>query len=64
MVRSSTFLVCHQVVQPDGINNATDIPDKMRRIKYGDPAREKILIFLTNNFTLPAVKVADIFRSG
>ncbi|MDE0209061.1 MAG: hypothetical protein OXJ64_04180 [Boseongicola sp.] len=62
MVRS-TGLVCDQVVRPDGINSATDFPDKTRRVKYRDQERDKTLVFLTDNFALPAMTVADICRS-
>lgn len=62
-VDRSTGLVCDQVVRPDGVNSATDFPDKMRRVKYRDPDRDKTLVFLTNNFALPAMTVADIYRS-
>ena len=62
-VDRSTGLICDQVVRPGGVNSATDFPDKLRRIKYRDPERGKTLVFLTNNFTLPAMSVADIYRS-
>ena len=62
-VDRSTGLICDQVVRPSGVNSATDFPDKLRRIKYRDPERGKTLVFLTNNFTLPAMSVADIYRS-
>lgn len=31
-------------------------------IRYLDPEKKKRLIFLTNNFTLPAFVVAELFR--
>ena len=62
-VDRTTGLICDQVVRPDGVNSATDFPDRLRRIRYRDPARDKTLIFLTNNFALPAMTVADIYRS-
>ena len=62
-VDRGTGLVCDQVVRPDGVNSATDYPDRLRRIKYRDPERDKTLVFLTNNFALPAMTVADIYRS-
>ena len=62
-VDRSTGLVCDQVVRPDGVNSATDYPDRLRRIKCRDPERDKTLVFLTNNFALPAMTVADIYRS-
>ncbi len=59
----STGLVCDQVARPDGVNSATDFPAKLRRIRHRDSERGKTLIFLANNFTLPAMSVADIHRS-
>ena len=37
-------------------------PDCLRRIRYTDPKTAKTLVFLTNNFTLPAIVVADLYR--
>ncbi len=62
-VDRSTGLVCDQVVRPDGVNSATDYPDRLRRIRCRDPERDRTLVFLTNNFALPAMTVADIHRS-
>ena len=62
-VDRTTGLICDQVVRPDGVTSATDFPDRLRRIRYRDPAHDKTLIFLTNNFALPAMTVADIYRS-
>lgn len=38
-------------------------PDKLRRIKYFDSKTQKQLIFFTNNMTLPAKTIADLYRS-
>jgi IS4 transposase len=38
-------------------------PDPLRRVRYHDVERDKRLVFLTNNFLLPAKTVADIYRS-
>src|SRR5213076_2044669 len=38
-------------------------PDKLRRIRYFDPQQDRRLIFLTNNFTLPPLTVAQLYRS-
>ena len=35
----------------------------MRRIGYRDPATGKVLVFLTNNFTVPALTIAQLYRS-
>ncbi len=59
-VDRGTGLVRDQVVRPDGVNSATDHPDRLRRIRHRDPERDRTLVFLTNNFALPAMTVADI----
>ena len=53
-------LICDQVVRPSGVNSATDYPDKLRRIRYRDAERDKTLVFLTNNFVLPALTIAEL----
>lgn len=37
-------------------------PEKMRRVKYHDSETNKIFIFLTNNFILPALKIALLYK--
>ena len=62
-VDRTSGLICDQVVRSASVNSATDFPDRLRRIKYRDPVRDKTLVFLTNNFALSAMTVADIYRS-
>jgi hypothetical protein len=38
-------------------------PEPMRRIKYFDQNTDKVLVFLTNSFDLPAKTVADIYKA-
>ena len=38
-------------------------PDKIRRIRYFDTEHNKRLYFLTNNFLLPPLTIADLYRS-
>jgi Transposase DDE domain/Domain of unknown function (DUF4372) len=38
-------------------------PDRIRRISYKDLESGKILVFLTNNFDLPALTIAQLYRS-
>ncbi len=45
------------------IESATHYPDPLRRIHYVDPERDKKLVFLTNNFALPALTIAHLYRS-
>ena len=39
-----------------------DYPDPLRRIGYRDPLTGKSLVFLTNNFTVPALTIAQLYR--
>ncbi len=52
-----------QTVVLVGFNSRLAYPDPMRRVRYYDIERDKRLVFLTNNFLLPAKTVADIYRS-
>jgi len=42
--------------------SATAYPDPLRRVTYRDPEAGKRLKFLTNNFTLPALAIAEIYK--
>ncbi len=37
-------------------------PDRLRRVSYKDPESGKGLVFLTNNFDLPALTVAQLYK--
>ena len=52
-----------QTVLLVGYKSRMAYPDPLRRVRYHDAARDKRLVFLTNNFLLPAKTVADIYRS-
>lgn len=55
-------LKCDQTVRPTGFYTAKGYPEKLRRIKYHDPKTDKTFVFLTNNFSLPAMTIADLYR--
>ena len=40
-----------------------DYPQPLRRVRYEDPVTKKRLVFLTNNFTLPAIVIAQLYKS-
>jgi hypothetical protein len=44
-------------------NQLARYPDPLRYIKYFDRTTKKTLVFLTNNFELPAHTVADIYKA-
>jgi len=37
-------------------------PDRLRRVSYRDPEDGKVLVFLTNNFDLPALVIAQLYK--
>ena len=37
-------------------------PERLRRVSYRDPEDGKVLVFLTNNFDLPALVIAQLYR--
>jgi len=45
-----------------GTRSAKDYPDQIRRVRYRDRERNKTLVFLTNNFNLPALTIAELYR--
>jgi len=61
-VDKATGVLCDQTVTLHGFYVKKSYPDKLRRIKYYDADKKKRLVFLTNNFLLPAVTIADIYR--
>ena len=62
-VDKSTGLRCDQVIRLSGFNTRKSYPDKLRRVKYHDNQTDKILVFLTNNFDIPAITVAELYRN-
>jgi len=51
-----------QTVRLTGVNSAKNYPANLRRIKYYDARTDKTLTFLTNNFLLPAMTIAELYR--
>jgi hypothetical protein len=39
-----------------------DYPEKLRRIRFYDTEQDRRLVFLTNNFSLPALTIAKIYK--
>ena len=61
-VDKTTGLKCDQTVVLTGFYAAKHYPDKLRRIKLTDPETGKNLVFLSNNFTLPAQTMTQLYR--
>ena len=61
-VDKATGIRSDQTVILTTLESAKAYPDVLRRIGYRDPITEKRLTFLTNNFALPALTIAEIYR--
>ena len=61
-VDKSTGVLSDQIVILSSLESATAYPDPLRKVSYFDAERSKRLKFLTNNFTLPAQTIADLYR--
>jgi hypothetical protein len=61
-VDKSTGLRCDQTIVLSGFYASKDYPEKMRRIKFYDADSKKNLVFLTNNFKLPALTISQLFK--
>jgi len=61
-IDKATGLRCDQTVVLTGFYSFRDYPEKLRRIKYYDEETRKTLVFLTNNFTLPPLTIAQLYR--
>ena len=61
-VDRSTGLICDQTIVLTGFYSKQDFDTALRRVRFKDPITGKRLVFLTNNFTLPALTIADLYR--
>jgi hypothetical protein len=62
-VDKTTGVRCDQTMVVTGVDTATFYPQPMRRIVYFDAATEKRFVFLTNNFRLPALTIALLYKA-
>jgi hypothetical protein len=62
-VDKSTGLRCDQTIVLTGAHSATDYPEPMRRIVYDDAETDKRFVFITNNFALPALTIAQLYKA-
>lgn len=61
-VDSTTGLRSDQTIVLNGPLSSQRYPDPLRRVHYRDPKTDKRLIFLTNNFELPALVIAQLYK--
>ncbi|GEM_PF-1868186 len=61
-IDKSSGLKSDQIITRHGYYSKKDYPERLRRVAYYDEKKNKILVFLTNNFTLPALTITEIYR--
>jgi len=61
-VDKSIGLRCDQTIMLTGFYASQRYPEKLRRIKFYDAKTKKHLVFLTNNFHLPAFTITELYR--
>ena len=61
-VDKSTGLRSDQTIILTGINSAQYYPERLRRVRYYDRESDNHLTFLTNNFILPSLTIAQLYK--
>jgi hypothetical protein len=61
-VDKSTGVKFDQTVVLTGFYSKKEYPEKLRRIKYFDAEKGRSFVFLTNQFTLPSITIAELYR--
>jgi hypothetical protein len=61
-IDKATGLRCDQTIALTGVHTRHQYPDKLRRVKFFDDQKERSYSFLSNNFLLPALVVAELYR--
>jgi hypothetical protein len=59
----SIGIMCDQTIALNGYYSSRDYPAHLRRIRFKDPETGKALIFLTNNFSLPATTICALYKA-
>jgi hypothetical protein len=61
-VDKATGLRCDQTILLTAPKACKDYPQHLRRIKFYDAEHDRHLVFLTNNFDLPALTITQLYR--
>jgi hypothetical protein len=61
-INKATGLKCDQTVVLTGVYTKKYYPDKLRRVKFFDEQNNRTFSFLSNNFLIPALGVAELYR--
>lgn len=62
-VDRATGLRCDQIIRLTGPLSSKDYPEKLRLVRFYDQEHDLRLAILTNNVSLPALTIAQLYRS-
>jgi hypothetical protein len=63
LVDRRTGVISDQTIALNGFYAAKHYPSHLRRIRYRDPETGKTLVFLTNQFIVPALTICALYKS-
>ncbi|MEY3199634.1 MAG: hypothetical protein RJA13_1592 [Bacteroidota bacterium] len=61
-IDKSTGIKYDQIGKIEGFYSSKDYPEKIRKVKFFDAEKKKLLVFLTNNFELKAQEIALLYK--
>ena len=61
-VDKTTGLRSDQTIVLAGVKSAESYPDPLRRVTFYNTEQKRGFVFLTNNFTLPALTIAQLYK--
>jgi hypothetical protein len=62
-IDKSTGVRSDWIVHADGVTTTAAYPERLRRIRFRDTETKKTLIFITNDFVLPAHVIAALYKA-
>lgn len=61
-VDKSTGIISDQDIRLTGVRTSTYYPENIRMVTYEDYATNNVYRFITNDFTLPALTIAELYH--
>ena len=59
----SKGVICDQTIALNGFYSRQHYPEHLRRVRFRDPESDKMLVFLTNHTSLPALTICALYKS-
>jgi hypothetical protein len=59
----TTGIICDQTIALNGYYSRQHYPDHLRRIRFKDAESAKTLVFLSNQFALPAITICALYKA-